>query len=69
VSGAFPILAVHDEVVVECPEEQDEEAKAWLVKALVDGMEKVLNSGLDINHPERVLVKVEVEVVDSWGAG
>jgi DNA polymerase-1 len=67
--GAFPILAVHDEVVVECAEEQAEEAKAWLVKALVDGMEKVLNSGFDTDHPERVPVKVEVEVVENWGEG
>ena len=65
--GAVPILAVHDEVVVECPEEQAEEVKAWLVKAMVDGMDEVLNSGLDTGHPERVPVKVEVEVVDSWG--
>ena len=67
--GAVPILAVHDEVVVECPEEQAEEVKAWLVKAMVDGMEEVLNPGLGTDHPERVPVKVEVEVVDSWGEG
>jgi DNA polymerase I len=67
--GAVPILAVHDEVVVECPEEQAEEVKAWLVKAMVDGMEEVLNSGLDTDNLERVPVKVEVEVVDSWGEG
>jgi DNA polymerase-1 len=68
-SGAVPILAVHDEVVVECPEEQAEEVKSWLVKAMVDGMEEVLNSGLDTDHPERVPVKVKVEVVDRWGEG
>ncbi len=67
--GAVPILAVHDEIVVECPEEQAEEVKAGLVKALVDGMEEVLNSGLDTDNLERVPVKVEVEVVDSWGEG
>src|SRR5215212_6969056 len=65
--GAVPILAVHDEVVVECPEEQAEEVKAWLVKAMVDGMEEILNSGPDTDHPERAPVKVEVEVVDSLG--
>jgi DNA polymerase I len=67
--GAVPILAVHDEVVVECDEEQAEEVKAWLVKAMVDGMEEVLNSGLDTDNLERVPVKVEAEVVDSWGEG
>jgi DNA polymerase-1 len=67
--GAFPILAVHDEVVVECPEEQAEEAKAWLVKAMVDGMDEVLNSGPDIDNLERVPVRVEAEVGDSWGEG
>ena len=67
--GAVPILAVHDEVVVECREEQAEEVEAWLVKAMVDGMEEVLNSGLGTDHPERVPVKVEAEVVDSWGEG
>jgi DNA polymerase I len=67
--GAVPILAVHDELVVECPEEQAAEVKAWLVKAMVDGMDEVLNSGLDTDNLERVPVKVEVEVVDSWGEG
>src|SRR5918993_5364856 len=67
--GAVPILAVHDEVVVECPEEQAEEVKAWLVKAMVDGMDEVLNPGLGADHSERVPVKVEVEVVDRWGEG
>jgi DNA polymerase-1 len=67
--GAVPILAVHDEIVLECREEKAEEVKAWLVKAMVDGMEEVLNSGLGTDHPERVPVKVEVEVVDSWGEG
>jgi DNA polymerase-1 len=67
--GAVPILAVHDEIVVECPEEQAEEVKAGLVKAMADGMDEVLNSGLDTDNLERVPVKVEVEVVDSWGEG
>jgi hypothetical protein len=36
---------------------------------MVDGMEEVLNSGLDTDNPKRVPVKLEVEVVDSWGGG
>ena len=36
---------------------------------MVVGRDEVLNSGLGTDHPERVPVKVEVEVVDSWGEG
>jgi hypothetical protein len=56
-------------LVVACPEEQAKEVKAWLVKAMVDGMDEVLNSGLNTDNLERVPVKVEVEVVGSWGEG
>jgi DNA polymerase I len=65
--GAVPILAVHDEVVVECPEEQAEEVKVWLVKAMVDEMEEVLNPGLDADHCDRIPVEVEAEIFESWG--
>ena len=33
----MPILAVHDEIVVECLQDQAEEAEAWLKKAMVEG--------------------------------
>jgi hypothetical protein len=36
---------------------------------MVAGMNEVLNSGLDADHPDWVPVKVDVEVVDSWGEG
>jgi DNA polymerase I len=65
--GAVPILAVHDELVVECPEEQAEEVKAWLVKAMVDGMNEVLNPGLGDDYPDWVPVEVEAEILKSWG--
>jgi DNA polymerase I len=65
--GAVPILAVHDEIVVECQEEQAEEVKAWLVKAMVDGMNGVLNPGLGDDHPDWVPVEVEAEILESWG--
>jgi DNA polymerase-1 len=65
--GAVPILAVHDEVVVECPEEQAEEVKVWLVKAMVDGMNEVLNPGLGDDYPDWVPVEVEAEILESWG--
>ena len=36
--GAVPVLAVHDEIVVEADADRADEAKAWLVSAMVDGM-------------------------------
>jgi DNA polymerase I-like protein with 3'-5' exonuclease and polymerase domains len=65
--GALPILAVHDEIVVECDETEAGGVEAWLEKALVDGMDGVLNPGPDADQPDRVPVEVDVEVVESWG--
>jgi DNA polymerase-1 len=56
--NTFPILAVHDEVVVEAPEEAALEAKAWLEEAMRRGMGEVL---------EGVPVVVEAEVYRDWG--
>ncbi len=39
----------------------------FLKEVMVVGMDKVLNPGLDADHPERVPVEVDVEVVESWG--
>ena len=39
---AFPVLAIHDEIVIEVPEERAEDAKAWLIECMVKGMEEVL---------------------------
>src|SRR5215213_8994014 len=41
--GAVPVLAVHDEIVLECDEERAEEARAWLKAVMVEGMEEALN--------------------------
>ena len=41
--GAVPILAVHGEIVVECDEGDAEEVEAWLERAMIDGMDVVLN--------------------------
>ncbi len=65
--GALPILAVHDEIVVECDEADAQKVEAWLERAMVDGMDGVLNPGLAADHPARILVEVDVEVVESWG--
>ena len=62
--GAVPILAVHDEIVVECDEGDAKKVEAWLEKAMVDGMDAVLN-GPDAEGPH-VPVEVEVMSGSSW---
>jgi DNA polymerase-1 len=61
---AVPILAVHDELVVECPEEQAEEVARFVAEVMVDAMDSMLNGegveGL------RVPVEVEVEMAETW---
>jgi DNA polymerase-1 len=63
--GAVPVLACHDEVVVECDAEQAGEAKTWLEKAMVDGMDVVLNNADEVEAP----VEVEARMARSWGEG
>jgi DNA polymerase-1 len=58
VSGAFPVLAVHDEIVVECNQEQAEAVTAWLKQAMVDAMAPLIDP---------VPVEVEVKVGRTWG--
>jgi DNA polymerase-1 len=58
VPGASPVLAVHDEVVVECAAEEAEKVAAWLRQAMLDGMAPLV---------EPVPVEVEVKVAPSWG--
>ena len=60
----MPILAVHDEIVVECDEADAQKVEAWLERAMVDGMDGVLNAP-DVEGP-RVPVEVEVESGGSW---
>src|SRR3712207_2681719 len=62
---AVPILVCHDEVVVECDLEQAADAKAWLKKAMIEGMEAVLNGTDQVD----VLVEVEARISTSWGEG
>jgi DNA polymerase I len=62
--GALPVACVHDEIVVECEEAGAEKVKAWLEKAMIDGMEKVLN-GPDVGGP-RVPIEVETQIGKSW---
>jgi DNA polymerase-1 len=62
--GAVPVACVHDEIVVECDEDKAEKVEAWLEKAMIDGMDKVLN-GPEVGGP-RVPVEVETQIDKSW---
>jgi DNA polymerase family A len=63
--GAVPVLVCHDEVFVECAAEQAADAKAWLEKAMVDGMDAVLNSTDEVYVP----AQVEGRIARSWREG
>jgi DNA polymerase-1 len=56
--GAFPVLFVHDEVVVEADADKAEDAAAWLKQAMLDGMRDVLAP---------VPCEVEAKINPSWG--
>jgi DNA polymerase I-like protein with 3'-5' exonuclease and polymerase domains len=58
-----PVLACHDQVVVECDAEQAADVKAWLGKAMVEGMVAVLNNADEVDAP----VEVEARIARSWG--
>jgi DNA polymerase-1 len=55
---ATPILAVHDEIVVECDATAAESAAAWLRGAMLDAMAPLIAP---------VPVEVEVKVGQTWG--
>jgi DNA polymerase-1 len=61
---AVPILAVHDEIVVESDEDQVDKVEAWLKKAMVDGMDQLLNAP-EVEGPY-VPIEVEVKSAKSW---
>ncbi len=56
--GAFPVLFVHDEIVVECDEAQADAAVAWVKAAMIDGMVPLIAP---------VPVEVEASVGKTWG--
>jgi DNA polymerase-1 len=60
--GAVPVLVCHDEVVVECDADKAEEGKEWLVQAMKDGMDAVVNA-----KEPRTLIEVEASVTKTWG--
>jgi DNA polymerase I-like protein with 3'-5' exonuclease and polymerase domains len=56
--GAVPVLAVHDEIVIECDADSAESVAAWLKAAMIDGMAPLAAP---------VPVEVEVKSARSWG--
>src|SRR5262249_55579116 len=58
IPGAFPVLAVHDEIVVECSSQQVETVGAWLKQAMLEAMAPLVDP---------VPVIVEVRVGQTWG--
>jgi DNA polymerase-1 len=57
VPGAFPVLVIHDEIVVECDQTQAEAVATWLRVAMIDAMASWLDP---------VPVEVEVIVARTW---
>jgi DNA polymerase-1 len=57
-AGAVPVLAVHDEIVVECDADRAQAAAEWLKRAMLDGMAPLVAP---------VPVEVEVAVARTWG--
>jgi DNA polymerase I-like protein with 3'-5' exonuclease and polymerase domains len=55
---AFPVLLVHDEIVVECDETKQNEAMVWVRDAMRDGMSPLIDP---------VPVEVEVTAGKTWG--
>ena len=58
VPRAFPVLVIHDEIVIECDETQAEAVAKWLKAAMIDGMAPLIDP---------VPVEVEVSVARTWG--
>ena len=55
--GAFPVLAVHDEIVVEADEDKADAVAEWLKAAMEDAVAPLIAP---------VTVEVEVQVAQTW---
>jgi DNA polymerase-1 len=55
--NSFPIIACHDELVAEAPEEEAAQAKEWVERAMIDGMSWLI-------HP--VKTEVEAKICENW---
>jgi DNA polymerase-1 len=62
--GVIPVLVCHDEVVVECDAEQAADVKAWLEKAMIEGMDTVMNSAGKARVPVEVEARIARSLVD-----
>jgi DNA polymerase I len=62
--GAVPIIALHDEIGVECDEDSVEATAKWLEQAMVDGLAEVL--ALQASGDYRVPVEVEIKTGKTW---
>jgi DNA polymerase I-like protein with 3'-5' exonuclease and polymerase domains len=63
--GAVPVLVCHDELIVECDAEQAADAKTWLEKAMIEGMDAVMTGTDEVHVP----IEVEARIARSWGKG
>jgi DNA polymerase I-like protein with 3'-5' exonuclease and polymerase domains len=63
--GTVPVLVCHDEIVVECDAELTTDAKVWLGRAIIEGMEAVLIPTDEVGVP----VEIEARIARSWGEG
>ena len=59
---------MHDEIVIKRDQDQTEAVEAWFEKAMIDGMDEVLNAS-DASELEgpRVPDEVEVKSGRTWG--
>ena len=57
VLGVRIVITVHDEIVIEVDEDKAEEAKVWLERCMIEGMQQFL---------KEVPVKVDVEITPTW---
>lgn len=55
--SAVPVLAVHDEIVIECDIEEADKARDWLVDCMQRGMKSFLR---------QVPVEVEPQIIAEW---
>ena len=62
--GAVPIIALHDEMLIECDEAEVERVASWLERAMKDGMAEVLAFGSA--GKGRIPVEVSVRSGKTW---
>jgi DNA polymerase-1 len=55
---AYPVLFVHDEIVIEADADKADAAADWLRSAMIEGMKDVLG---------KVPCEVEAQITPTWG--